>query len=266
VKSIENDRPLGQYTNNPFETETRLYDKQHQPSDIPVTVVVPDFYHVALPNLGHQMVEYQLNHVPGVSADRAYLSSGYKLLKETPEVKPELVFVSMSYEGSYLRSLRALDLMSIPLRRQDRKEGYPLVVFGGWSVSRNPLPLFEIADIIGVGDSEHLVTDIATAYKENRDSKQGIFDSLAEKRGIIIPSRYKVETENGRLITWEAKGVPSEIYPNESTVFPHSWYLSPETDYNDIGYYDGKTFFSMEIVDACASKCAFCASGYKKQS
>ena len=266
VKSIENDRPLGQYTSNPFTTETRLYEKQHQPSDIPATVVVPDFYHVALPNLGHQMVEHQLNQIPGFFADRSYLSQDFRLLKENPEVKPELIFVSMSYEGSCLRSLRALDLMGIPLRKQDRKEGDPLVVFGGWSVSRNPLPLFEVADVIGVGDSEHLITNIAKAYKENRDSKQGMFDSLAEKRGIIIPSRYKVETDNGRLTTWEPEeGVPSEIYPSESTVFPHSWYLSPETDYNDIGYYDGKTFFSMEIVDACASKCAFCASGYKNK-
>lgn len=265
MKSIENDRPLGQYTSNPFGTETKLYEKKQRPSDIPVTVVVPDFYHVALPNLGHQMVEYQLNHIPGVFADRSYLSPDYKLLKETPEVKAELIFVSMSYEGSYIRSLRALDLMGIPLRRKDRKEGDPLVVFGGWCVSRNPLPLFEVADIIGTGDSEHLIKDIATAYKENRDSKQSMSDALVEKQGVVIPSRYKIETENGYLTTWHPKGVPSEIYPSESTVFPHSWYLSPETDYNDIGYYDGKTFFSMEIVDACASKCGFCASGYKNK-
>ena len=70
------------------------------------------------------MVEYQLNHTPNFFAERAYLSSDYKLLKESPEVKPELIFISMSYEGSYVRSLRALDLMGIPLRRQDRKEDY----------------------------------------------------------------------------------------------------------------------------------------------
>ena len=122
VKSIENDRPLGQYASSPFETETRLYEKQRQPSDIPATVVVPDFYHVALPNLGHQIVEHQLNQIPGFFADRSYLSQDFRLLKEHPEVKPELIFVSMSYEGSYIRSLRALDLMGISLRRQDRKE------------------------------------------------------------------------------------------------------------------------------------------------
>lgn len=59
------------------------------------------------------------------------------------------------------------------------------------------------------------------------------------------------------------QNAPTDIYPNKSVAFPHSWYLSPETDYNDIGYYDGKTFFSMEIVESCASKCGFCASGFK---
>lgn len=43
MKSIENDRPLGLYTKSHFETEIKLYEKQQRPSDIPVTVVVPDF-------------------------------------------------------------------------------------------------------------------------------------------------------------------------------------------------------------------------------
>lgn len=263
MRSIENDRQLGLPTSNPFKTEIKLYEKQERPSDVKVTVVVPDFYHVALPNLGHQMVEYQLNHIPGISADRSYLSPEYKLTKERPEVKPDMIFVSMSYEGSYIRALRALDLMGVPLKRQDRQESDPLVVFGGWSVSRSPLPLFELADIIGIGDSEHLVRDIATKFREFRNSRQNMFDALADKQGTIIPSRYNITTENGYLTRWEPDGAPSDIHPSESTAFPHSWYLSSETDYNDIGYYDGKTFFSMEIVNACASKCGFCASGFK---
>lgn len=265
MKNIEDDRELPSYSANPFQTETSLYKKEWHPSDIKATVVVPDFYHVALPNLGHQIVEYQLNQTPGIFADRAYLSQDYKLLKEKPEFKPDLIFVSLSYEGSYIRSLRMLDLLGVPLRKEERKEGDPLVVFGGWSVSRNPLPLFEIADIIGIGDSEHLIRDITTAYKENRNSRQGLFDILAEKQGVIIPSRYEVATQNGYLTVWKPQNASSEIYPSESTILPYSWYLSPETDYNVRDYYEGKTFFSMEIVDACRSKCKFCASGFKKK-
>ena len=73
-------------------------------------------------------------------------------------------------------------------------------------------------------------------------------------------------TEGGYLATWEPQNAPMEIYPSMSPQFPHSWYLSPETDYNDIGYYGGKTFFSMEIVDACGSKCVFCASGFRDKN
>ena len=64
MKSLENDRELTPRSDNPFDTEIRLYEREFNPSDIKVTVVVPDFYHVALPNVGHQMVEYQLNQIP----------------------------------------------------------------------------------------------------------------------------------------------------------------------------------------------------------
>lgn len=263
MKSLENDRELTPRSDNPFDTEIRLYEREFNPSDIKVTVVVPDFYHVALPNVGHQMVEYQLNQIPGIFSDRTYLAHDYSLLKEKPDIQPELIFISMSYEGSAIRAMRVLDLFGCPLDRKDRKQKDPIVVMGGWSVSRNPMPYFDIADIIGIGDSEHIISDIAKAYQENRKSKQNTYEALVNRLGIIIPSRYRVATQNGYLTEWESYNASGEIFPSRSSEFPHSWYLSPETDYNDIGYYDGKTFFSMEIVEACASKCAFCASGFR---
>ncbi|MDQ5930696.1 MAG: hypothetical protein QG594_2484, partial [Bacteroidota bacterium] len=161
--------------------------------------------------------------------------------------------------------LRMLDKLGCPLTREQRQEGDHLVILGGWSVSRNPLPLFDFADVIGIGDSEHLVKLISETYRDNRQERERLFNLLSQQEGIILPSRYAVSTENGYLTQWEAKDAPTDIKKSKSTAFPHSLYLSPETDYNDIGYYDGKTFFSMEIVDACASKCHFCASGYKEK-
>lgn len=73
--SIEQGDALTSHSNNPFLSEKRLYEKETRSSDIPVTVVVPDFYQVALPNIGHQMVEHQVNQSPGFSADRSFLTS-----------------------------------------------------------------------------------------------------------------------------------------------------------------------------------------------
>ena len=114
TKSLENDRPLAQMSANPFQTEIKLYQKEFQAGDIATVVVVPDFYHIALPNLGHQLVEHQINQEAGFFADRAYLSQEYGLLKEHPNIKPELIFISMSYEGSFIRALRMLDLLGCP--------------------------------------------------------------------------------------------------------------------------------------------------------
>ncbi len=266
IQSIENDRALAVSASNPFETETRLYSKELKSDDIPVSVVVPDFHHVAFPNLGHQMLEYQLNQVNGIYADRAYLNRDYSLLKEKQQLKPEIIFISMSYEGSYIRALRMLDLMGCPLNKKDRKKGDPLIVIGGWSVSRNPLPLFEIADVIGIGDSDLIVAELSEKYKAHRNSRESFYDEITQIEGIIVTSRYQVTTENGYLNSWSATNAPEIIRPSRSKSLPHSWYLSSETDYNDIGYYDGKKFFSLEIVDACGSKCVFCASGFKNRN
>lgn len=265
-QSIEHAHPIHVTDQNPFATEVKLYTKEYTLGDIPVTVIVPDFYHIALPNIGHQMVEHQINQVSGFFADRAYLSQEYKLLKEYPLLKPEIIFISMSYEGSYIRALRALDELGVPLNREERTDDDPLVVIGGWSVSRNPIPLFEIADVIGIGDSEDLVESITEVYHDKNGRKKEMYDDIKETIGIIIPSLYNVETQDGYLTKWESRNALVEIYPSKSEQFPHSWYLSSETDYNVIGYYEGKTFFSMEIVDACASKCAFCASGFREKN
>jgi radical SAM superfamily enzyme YgiQ (UPF0313 family) len=262
IISLEHGVAISEPSENPFTTETPLYVHEQKSGDILVTVVVPDFYHIALPNLGHQMVEHQLNEQTGFHADRAYLNRDYSLLKKETQSRPEIIFISMSYEGSYIRALRMLDQMGCPLRRQDRTPNDPLVVIGGWSVARNPLPLFEIADVIGIGDSQKMIAALSDCYRMNRQSRSDLYDQIVTIEGIILPDRYQVATTNGYLDHWEAHQAPTEIFSSRSSSFPHSWYLSPETDYNRIGYYDRNTFFSMEIIDHCRSKCGFCASGF----
>ncbi len=261
MRSIENDRELNPVSQNPFATEISLYEKNRSAGDIPVAVSVPDFYPVAFPNIGHQIIEKRVNDMQDYFAYRCYLSTDYKILRES-QIPSELVLISMSYEGSYIRALRVLDQLGIPLEANKRTEEDPVVVFGGRAVSINPLPLFDTADVIGIGDGEELIVEICDAFRAARTCRSKLFELLNGKRGIVIPSRYHVETEGGYLKTWEPKNAPLDIEPNRGSSFPHSWYLSSETDYNDIGYYEGQTFFSMEIVKACASKCLFCAEGF----
>ncbi len=246
---------------NPFETEIALYEKACNPGDIKVLVSVPDFYHIALPNIGHQIIEHQINQLDGFFAFRCYLNHDLSLLQET-NYEPDIIVISMSYEGSYIRAMRILDQLGLKLFARDRDEQMPLVVIGGRAVSMNPLPLFGIVDVIGIGDSDSLIQSICCAYQKSSGQRKKLFDSLAKLKGIIIPSRYQVETKDGYLKKWSALDAPTDIYPNRANTFPHSWYLSSETDYNDIGYYEGKTFFSIEIVKACRSSCLFCAEGF----
>jgi len=261
MKSIENDRELSLGGSNPFQRERALYQKAHRPGDVVALVAVPDLYAVALPNLGHQVVEHQINQLDGFFAYRCYLNGDFSLLREAG-YPPDLVLVSMSYEGSYIRALRVLDRLGIPPLRRHRSRGDPVVVFGGRAVSINPLPLFDLADVIGIGDSDRLVPTLCLAYQAAGGNRNAMEAALAGHSGFILPARYGVSTRDGYLERWEPREAPADVAPARGTAFPHSWYLSPATDYNDIGYYAGKTFFSMEIVKACASKCLFCAAGF----
>jgi radical SAM superfamily enzyme YgiQ (UPF0313 family) len=261
MKSIDNDREISLCSSDPFSTETALYRKEHCPGDIVAMVAVPDPYPVALPNLGHQIVERQINLLDGFFAYRCYLNGNFVLLRESG-YPPDVVLISMSYEGSYIRALRVLDQLGIPALRRDRSPGDPVVVFGGRAVSMNPLPLFDLADVIGIGDSDRLIPVLCLAYQAAGGHRGKMEAALTEQEGFILPARYRVSTPGGYLERWEPRNAPVDIVPARGTVFPHSWYLSPETDYNDIGYYEWKTFFSIEIVKACASKCLFCAAGF----
>lgn len=265
LDSIEYARPLSLKAENPFESEIALYSKIRRAQDISVLVCVPDFYHVALPNLGHQIVEFQINQLPGFYASRCYLDTNFNLLRES-DTPPNIVVISMSYEGSYIRAIRILDRLGLKPLAEERPVGDPLVIIGGRSVSINPLPLFKIADVIAIGDSDQLIQSICQAFQNNRGKSNSFFDAIVQHTGVIVPQRYSVTTSNGYLDHWEAHNAPTDIYPNRSNFFPHSWYLSSETDYNAIGYYNGKTFFSIEIVKACASKCLFCAEGFNNGS
>jgi radical SAM superfamily enzyme YgiQ (UPF0313 family) len=260
TRSLEDDRVLTMPSADPFSNEIALYEKERHRGDINVLIAVPDFYHVALPNIGHQVIEHEINQIPGFFAYRCYLRHDFGLLRESTE-PPDIVLLSMSYEGSYIRALRVLDLLGLEPLASRRKSGDPLVI-GGRAVSMNPLPLFYIDDVIGIGDGDGTVRELCRAFREAVGDRRKLLDRLVELSGVLLPSRYEVAAGAGALETWIPRDAPRDIEPSRSRTSSHSWYLSSETDYNDIGYYAGKTFFSVEIVKACASTCLFCAEGF----
>lgn len=246
MKSTETLCELKTSSTNPFLTEICLYDKPTAPRRVTAMVVVPDFYRSAVRNLDHQSVERHLNHHPDYFAYRCYLTADYQLLREY-EHAPEIVFISVGDEGAYIRAMRVLDLLGIPFRCRERNSSHPPVVFVGEAVSANPLPFFEIADVIGLGDCPNKISAIQNPLLRYGSKTKAFYNQLAHTQGVIVTSRYRVATRDGYLKSWIAEEAPQEIKLRQSTVFSHSWYLPDELGASGDKDQQGDRLFSAEI-------------------
>ncbi len=162
----------------------------------------PDTYEVGMSHLGMQILYGILANLPQVSIDRSYapwvdLEAQLRLrgihlaaLESRRPLKDfDLVGFSLQYELSYTNLLNMLDLGGIQLRREDRREGSPLVIAGGPG-AYNPAPLAEFIDAFVIGEGEEVLQEICQAVlagkKRNHDRRE-ILLALAQVGGVYVP-------------------------------------------------------------------------------
>src|SRR5260370_40867819 len=87
-----------------------------------------------------------------------------------------------------------LDLAGIPLLREERSMGSPLVVAGGPLTFSNAEPLEPFADVIVQGEGEELIHALLDAAP--RMDRRELLDHLAATPGFLVPGhggrRYSV--------------------------------------------------------------------------
>jgi radical SAM superfamily enzyme YgiQ (UPF0313 family) len=233
-----------------------------------VVLCYPNLYFVGMSNLGFQGVHQLLNSVPEVACERAFLPDdvdreelervGHPLVSfetATPLRSFDVVAFSVSFENDYLHVLRMLHLAGIPLRREDRSARDPLVVLGGSAMFLNPEPLAPFADVIAVGEGEALVPRLMEALLGDADPRRGV-DSLREKDGFYVPSRYAVRYHaDGTVAAYDGPGpvVRQRGWPGKMAL-PQSVVLTPHTEMS--------MKFMVEISRGCPCMCRFCWAGY----
>ena len=87
------------------------------------------------------------------------MSTGLPLLtyeRQRPVQGSALLAFSVAYELELAGVLEVLDLCGLPLLREERGEGHPLVVAGGPLTFSNPEPLEPFADVLVQGEAEEL--------------------------------------------------------------------------------------------------------------
>ncbi len=158
--------------------EGGFYDRGPRDYSLRVAVVYPGPYEAAVNSLGHQIIYFLANSVPGVMAERFTSDSMGSVESGSNLSEFDVIMASLHFEGQVHTLLSMLRESGIPVRREER--GKPLVV--GGPVTANPLPLEGFADAVSVGDGEGAVQEILRVLLEG-----GGVEDLGSVRGVYTP-------------------------------------------------------------------------------
>ncbi|WP_338032279.1 radical SAM protein [Desulfobulbus rhabdoformis] len=235
---------------------------------LPVALLYPNTYPVAVSNLGYQLVYTLLNSMDGVVCERfVYPESGeeYRSLESSRPLSDfPLVFGSISFEHDFPRLAAMLAAGGVAPYSDDRgpaiTAGEPLVVLGGVGVFMNPEPLASFADLMVIGEAEGVLAPLMTLLEGYAQSERTV---LLKKIAMSLPGCYVPQfyhlhyDELGRVETIE---VDADLPPRVHKVIApkmeraaHSTLLSPDAE---LGMY------MVELGRGCSRGCRFCAAGF----
>jgi len=162
---------------------------------------------------------------------------------------------------SYTNILNMLDMAGVPLRASQRDEKSPIVMMGG-PCAYNPEPLYDIADIFVLGESEIVIHEILDLYKEYKNkSKKDYLRAVCKIEGVYVPSLYEVTYEDDNTIKEfkpiyddVPKTIKKRIINNfDENVYPDKLIVP----YTEIVH----DRITLETFRGCTRGCRFCQAG-----
>ena len=233
--------------------EERLAAEQgtlYAQAELPVALVYPSPYHVGMSSLGFQTIYRELNALPGVAAERAFLpddvgdararhESLCTYESNRPVADFSIVAFSLSYELELAGLVSCLDLAGIPALSSERDvpgRRWPLVVVGGPLTFSNPVPAGPMADIIVMGEAEDAVATLVQAFRDSPD-KRALLETLAKLPGFFVPVIH-------------GQRPPAVLAANNARLPAYSQIVTPHTELSDM--------FLIEAARGCSRTCTYC--------
>ena len=242
---------------------------------IPIALVYPNVYSVAMANLGFLAIYGLLNRHPDVVCERAFFpdweereelartgTRPFSLETRKPLNAFEIIAFSLSYENDYPNVAALLSMAGIPAERCHRSPESPLVIAGGPAAFLNPEPMAGIVDVFVLGEAEDALDEVLELYRKQRgqDQKKSFVSEVPSVRGVYVPALYEPHyEEDGSLAAFEPQqGAPERVErrwirdldgcATESTVF------TPEAERSGIHL--------VEVGRGCSRGCRFCSTGF----
>ena len=237
---------------------------------MPVALIYPNTYALAVSNLGHQLVYNLLNDFSDIVCERFVYPSDKEPFRSLESNRPlsdfPVVFGSISFEDDYPRLVALLAAGGVEPFAKDRssdiKAGSPLVILGGVGVFMNPEPLAPFADVMVIGEAEpvlpSLVAKIRDLFAKGNDRHDFLLDTGRSLVGCYVPSLYSFQFgEDGRVLSIDHEaGLPdrvTKVVAGQMDIASHSRLLSPEAELG---------MFMTELGRGCSMGCRFCAAGF----
>ena len=235
---------------------------------LPVALLYPNLYPVAVSNLGFQLVYGLLNADEDLVCERFVYPDKGAPLRSLESSRPltdfPLVFASISFEHDYPRLAAMLAAGGIPPLAADRGErvepGRPLVLIGGVAMFINPEPLAAFADLVAVGEAEAILPQLMARLKQSESHLRAelLYQVVATLDGCYAPALYHFEyDDSGNLRRIRAEeGLPHKVKKAvlaRASTAGHSRLYSPRAELD---------MHMVELGRGCSQACRFCAAGY----
>ncbi|MSP92206.1 MAG: radical SAM protein [Myxococcales bacterium] len=205
----------------------------------------PNTYRVASSSLGFQVVWAALDGQPGLACHRAVVDpqfaggpgrTGTALESGARLCDHDAVLVSIAYELDLANLVDLLRLGGLAPLARDRTAADPPVIAGGPLTQSNVLPLGPFADVVVMGEADHVIHTVAAWVADGLD-RAAVVKAARDTPGCWIPSEH-------------GDAVPDLLSVGADCLPARGAWFSPDAEFRDMAL--------LEASRGCPRYCKFC--------